>query len=271
MYSEATLESEPFLIFCRDNGVSRTISENQSFGFGELVIYQDILNQEGIFFDIGMNIGAISFQLKKRNPSLKIFGFEPIREFYDLAVKNLSKFDDVTCFNIGLGNRKSTVGLPHFPVNRISNFGATELSDVGSEYWVEIQRLDNISELFGVLPNLVKIDVEGQENLVLQGMENLIHDDIYLSIEADRPLVTEKCIDILKDHQLKIYFGALAVTDRLNENRNKDYDNLSTAHIIACYRPTPWIKKLLKPINNYNDYYDRIAPMIDRTLQRHSE
>ena len=78
MYSEAILESEPFLVFRRDNGVSRTISENQSFGFGELAIYQDILNQEGIFFDIGMNIGAISFQLKKRNPSLKIFGFEPI-------------------------------------------------------------------------------------------------------------------------------------------------------------------------------------------------
>ena len=90
MYTEATLENDQFFVFTSDSGVSKTIVENACYGFEELLVYDDILNKDDVFLDVGMNIGAISFQLKKRNPSLKILGFEPVREFYDLAVKNLS-------------------------------------------------------------------------------------------------------------------------------------------------------------------------------------
>lgn len=266
MFTEATLANEPFLIFASDCGVSKTIAKNSVYGFGEVKLYNDILNDGEIFLDVGMNIGAISFQFKKQNPSLKIFGFEPVREFYDLAVKNLSRFDEVICLNIGLGNQQSTIGLLKFPIDEISNFGSAELRDAGDGYRVKVQRLDDVPELSGVLPKLVKIDVEGQEDFVLQGMEKLIHDGIYLSIEADQPQTVKKCIEFLQAQKLDMYFGILAVSNRSVEGRNKEYDRLSTAHIFACYQPpSPWMKRLLVRIMNYDDYYKYIGSTLLRT------
>ena len=62
MYTEATLENDPFLIFTSDSGVSKTIAKNALFGFGEIKINDEVLNDGETFLDIGMNIGAISFQ-----------------------------------------------------------------------------------------------------------------------------------------------------------------------------------------------------------------
>ena len=268
MYTEATLDKEPFLIFSKDNGVSQIIAQNSSFGFAELKIYDDILEDGETFLDIGMNIGAISFQIKKRKPSIRVFGFEPIKEFYNLAVENLSRFDGVNCFNIGIGIKNSIIGLRKFPTDSIANFGSTKLYSSGSEYFVKIQRLDAIPELIGVLPKLVKIDVEGQEDLVLQGMEKLIHDNIYLSIEADRPKTVKKCIEFLKFKKFNIFFGTLAITNRLEKNRNIQYDKLSTPHIFACYKAaSPWMARLTKPIGTYDDYCKYIDPIFQRTRE----
>ena len=79
MHTESTSKNDPFLIFTSDSGVSKTIAENSCSVFGEIKIYEDILNDGETSLDIGMNIGAISFQLKKRNSSLTIFGFDSAR------------------------------------------------------------------------------------------------------------------------------------------------------------------------------------------------
>ena len=265
MYTEATLENDPFFVFTSDSGVSKTIAENSCYGFGEIKIYEDILNDGEIFLDIGMNIGAISFQLKKRNPSLKIFGFEPVREFYDLAVKNLSQFDGVNCFNIGLGSEEHTIGLPQFPITNVSNFGSTKLRDVGDEYRVKVQRLDNVPELLGVLTKLVKIDVEGQEDLVLDGMEKLIHDDICISIEADRPDTVRNYLEFLKSHKFNMSFGKLKMTNIKSENRNRHYDSLSTVHIFAYYEQPSLYMNRMSTMSDFDEYYSFIKPMIERS------
>ncbi|MDA8574951.1 FkbM family methyltransferase [Alphaproteobacteria bacterium] len=264
MYTEATLENDPFLVFSSDSGVSKVIAENSCYGAGELLVYEDILNDNDVFFDVGMNIGAISFQLKKRNPSLKIFGFEPVKEFYDLAVRNLSQFDGVNCFNIGLGSEEHTIGLPQFPITNVSNFGSAKLRDAGDEYRVKVQRLDDVPELSGVLPKLVKIDVEGQEDLVLDGMEKLIHDNICISIEADKPDTVKNYLEFLRSHKFNLSFVSLKMTNINSESRNIRYDNLSTAHIFAYYQqPSPYMNRM-STILNFDEYYSFIKPMIER-------
>ena len=264
MYTEAKLENDPFLIFSSDSGVSKVIAENSCYGAGELLVYEDILNKDDIFLDVGMNIGAISFQLKKRNPSLKIFGFEPVKEFYDLAVRNLSQFDDVNCFNIGLGSEEHTIGLPQFPITKVSNFGSTELRDAGDEYWVKVQRLDNVPELLGVLPKLVKIDVEGQEDLVIDGMEKLIHDNICISIEADRPDTVRNYLEFLRSHKFNLSFGSLQMTNIKSESRNRRYDRLSTVHIFAYYEQPSRYMNRMSTMSDFDEYYSFIKPMIER-------
>ena len=66
MYTEVTLDNDPLLIFTSDSDVSKIIEGNSCYGFGEIKIYEDILNNGETFLDIGMNIGAISFQLEKQ-------------------------------------------------------------------------------------------------------------------------------------------------------------------------------------------------------------
>ena len=90
MYTGVTTENDPFLVFTSDSGVSKIIEGKSCYGFGEIMIYEDTVNNGETFLDIGTNIGAISFQLKKQNPSLTIFGSDSARGIYDLRLKNIS-------------------------------------------------------------------------------------------------------------------------------------------------------------------------------------
>ena len=266
MYRSVILGNEAFTVFENDNGVSKTISETASYGIGEIKIYEDILNEGDVFFNVGMNIGAISFQLKNRKHGLKIFGFEPVKEFFHLATQNLSSFNDVTCLNMGAGAEDGAIDLRGFALDKVSNFGAAELRHTGTDYQVAVRRLDCVDEISGVSPTLVKIDVEGQEDKVLQGMAGIIHKNLYISIEADRPETVKKYIDFLKKNKFDLYFGHLAMTDRTREGRNTEYDARSTIHIFACFLPpTPWMKRLLKNISNFDDYLQHALPILQRS------
>jgi FkbM family methyltransferase len=142
------------------------------------------LNKKNIkvIFDVGANVGQFANLILRTNPNATIYSFEP----HPASFKKLSeiKHDNFNCFNIGLGEKTSTMtlydykdkeGSSHAALSKdvITNIHNSEAQAIE----VEIKRLDDfcnenkIDEI-----DFLKIDVEGFELDVLKGASHFIKD-----------------------------------------------------------------------------------------------
>jgi FkbM family methyltransferase len=126
-----------------------------------------------IFADVGANIGLISLSLAKVCPNLEIFAFEPDHNILDKFRQNLN-------LNSGLSGRIHLIekavtdidGELFFqPSIDPKNIGLGKIirqdrADPGS-LRVPTVRFDNFFANIGRYPDVVKIDVEGEEGFVL--------------------------------------------------------------------------------------------------------
>lgn len=125
--------------------------------------------------DVGANIGLLSMTFARlAGPSGHVFAFEPESELFatlELNCRN-NGFKNISCFNMALGAKTGTSLLFVSDLHRGDNrmFGAETSSRKTRE--VNISRLDDIIKDQHV--DFVKIDVQGYEMRVLQGMERLI-------------------------------------------------------------------------------------------------
>jgi FkbM family methyltransferase len=174
-------------------------------------------SEGGIFVDIGANIGyytltwvnaregnrCISVEASPRNltllkSNLELNGLEKACDLYPLAVSNVS------------GNVSFSLG----PQSQTGWGGISDGSGVG-EITVPCERLDNlISEEKHI--RLLKIDVEGAEALVLEGMTSLLErrqvDEIWFEDNIARRsqlnISFERLIAHLKKHQYVVRQGS---------------------------------------------------------------
>lgn len=139
--------------------------------------------QEPILLDVGANIGDYSFELSKIFPNAKIYSFEPNPSSYKILVKNVKGFDNLKCFNIGLGSQSGEMKIFTYKgdteTQHASLFEKVLLdlhknNDLVS-FNVEIDSIDNFckSTSLGKI-DFLKIDTEGYELEVLKGALALI-------------------------------------------------------------------------------------------------
>lgn len=152
-----------------------------------------------IVFDIGANIGLFSlFFAKSVHPNGQIFSFEPNPIVYKELLRNLAvnNFSNIRTFQLAVGssNYKDKLVFP------LSNKGTGTLNkniqaDITSRNSldivtaeIEVVSLDNFifnEELS--LPDFIKIDVEGFEFDVLNGMKNILRNkkpELYIEIHG---------------------------------------------------------------------------------------
>lgn len=145
----------------------------------------DISAKGGIFFDIGANIGIYSMYACYKNSDLQVYSFEPVSNNFFSLQKNIlaNKFSNIYAFNFAFSN-----------TNKISNLYISDIRDGNSGAQIESPINEN-GELFGALkiekiitfsidfliekfnfpvPNYIKIDVDGRETDILNGMQNTL-------------------------------------------------------------------------------------------------
>jgi FkbM family methyltransferase len=143
---------------------------------------KDVLRPGDIVIDIGANVGAhalLAAHLVGRSGCVHAIEASP-KIFKRLSGNiTLNKMDNVVAYNIAVSNE---TGLTEMFLNDASNLGASTIvasvagtRDTSTEGLIPMRRLDDIVPDADLLrARLIKIDVEGAEWSVLQGMQSVL-------------------------------------------------------------------------------------------------
>jgi len=155
------------------------------------------LEEDDVLWDIGANVGLYSLWAAHKTPCKNIYSFEPSSYNYPILHTNIIKNnyqDRITAYPIGLSdfNIASEIGLEH------PNPGAASASLLSKFKNQHIQKQgcialsgDFLIDLGIPSPTHLKIDVDGIEPYIINGLENAIAEtvkSIIVEIDQTNPL-----------------------------------------------------------------------------------
>lgn len=158
--------------------------------------------------DIGANIGNHTLFFANECRVNHIYSFEPVSETYSMLCRNveINGLKQVTLHNFALGKEDAFVSIKEF---NPQNYGGTSL-EYGSKGGMECHSLDELSIDRKI--DFIKIDVEGFENEVLLGGEELI--------KRDKPVIY---VEIFEENRSAVENTLNSFGYRLKEKRFDDY------------------------------------------------
>lgn len=162
---------EPFFVNTNDRGITPWIIMGGKWETFVDDIMQELLREGDICLDIGANMGYYTIKmLSKIGIEGRVYAFEPNQELYSFLEENVSINDARDCVNlypfaVGKEKGKGRIEFEH------SNMGGGYLTETidGS---IDIVPIDQIPGFAGKI-DFIKIDVEGYEPAVFEGMARL--------------------------------------------------------------------------------------------------
>lgn len=139
----------------------------------------------GTFFDIGANVGLVTFAVTARRPDAQVFAFEPNPPAAQAWARNktLNRAAGAQLVEVAVGDSREPVALG---LDGENDLGSGRIGANGSSV-VPCTTLDDFCEERGIgSVDVVKIDVQGHEPQVLAGASRL------LARKAIRCLIVEE-------------------------------------------------------------------------------
>ena len=127
-----------------------------------------------IILDIGSNVGDTALDFASKG--LTVYGFEPVKELYELSLKNVGLNphlnDKINIFNYAVSYKKGTISIDKMD-------STLDYVDAEDSYEIEVITMEDILSKFNIKPTLLKMDCEGCEfdiirNTDLSGFEEII-------------------------------------------------------------------------------------------------
>ena len=205
------------------------------------LIYNEVIVQDEYFqgglsvedarcvLDVGANIGIFTMAVKARNPEASVYAFEAIPDTFQVLQRNVGLLDDsgVHLYNVALGTQDGGEAtftfFPNMPGNStavpslkeenrpvMDHIFGKELSDFLHQTetrTVPSRTLSSMIREAGIHAiDYLKVDVEGAEVSVLQGIEDehwqMIHQ---VAVEAHTPALRDQVCEILSNHGLEVH------------------------------------------------------------------
>lgn len=141
------------------------------------------LNESDVFFDIGANTGLYTCFASKN--CKEVVAFEPYPpNIYELQKNIQNNNNNISIFEAALSDKTGDASFnieseedSNYPGADSPGFGSGSISLEGGNLEVPTIRGDDLIEQGEIpKPNVVKIDVEGSEPLVIQGLRNGLSD-----------------------------------------------------------------------------------------------
>lgn len=178
--------------------------------------FKEIFNRDnGVVFDIGANAGSFIRATKSVLTDTKIHAFEPHPVLCDYLI---SKYPDVKVNNTCCGDKDETlyINIPDTSIVISSVLDRPVFKELKSQtihkHAVKSQTLDTYCKEHNIESiDYIKIDVEGYEFRVMQGMENLLKNNrvtcghFEILVQELHPI--EEVYTFLKKYNYKIDFN----------------------------------------------------------------
>lgn len=157
-----------------------TLMNFRAYETAETEFLKSVIQPHGVVLDIGANCGWYSLALARCCPTAVIHAFEPIPHTHEILERNIrhNGFQNVKAHRLAFLDREEMLEFLYTP--RCS--GATSLTVAGQPG--SQQSLERIScqgstlDMFcasnGLIPQIIKCDVEGAEMMVVEGGKQTI-------------------------------------------------------------------------------------------------
>lgn len=177
-------------------GVSSQIMLNRIYEPDEVSLIKKILRKckefngsDVVFIDCGANLGVFTLEASKLMKDWgKVYAFEPQKPIYNAMVQTLKLNNciNVEVYNLALGSKNGFIKVPDLDYSKNSNFGSLELNEGSFSARIDNKKISHLNYLEVSLKKLdsfnfnrvdfIKIDVEGMEDKILIGANQLIED-----------------------------------------------------------------------------------------------
>ncbi len=146
--------------------------------FSDMGFLLHFLRRDDLFFDIGANIGSYMV-LASAHVAAKTFAFEPIPSTFSSLQKNIVVNDIaalVTACNVGVGSKNGKLCFTALQDSVNHVIQATQEGNPENTVEVDVVTIDEIVKINDI-PVMIKIDVEGFETEVINGMQSTLIND----------------------------------------------------------------------------------------------
>ncbi len=182
--------------------------------------------------DIGANIGMFTLLVKRVAPEANVYAFEPMRETFQVLEENIRLHNcaDVHAFNLAIGNQdhseKTFTYFPHMPGNTTATPVLKEVQKIGLDQifgkelsdflnqaelrTAQVRTISSVMREYAITDvDYLKIDVEGDEIAVLQGIEEQHWSIIrQVVVETHSEQLREEARAYLEDRQYQVFEDA---------------------------------------------------------------
>jgi FkbM family methyltransferase len=182
------LQSGSFKFYTNQNNTtSQYIFWHGPYYIEYTTIFEDLIKKCHCFFDVGSHAGYYSLIAATVNSEIKVVAFEPAKGPFYYLQKNiqLNHFENrVRAEQMALGDKDGEAEflegihskyfyLKHnlIAVGNLSNYQPNRAMKKTN---VKIRTLDHFSFESGMLPDIIKMDTEGTENLILIGSDHVL-------------------------------------------------------------------------------------------------
>ena len=171
----------------------------------------------GVLFDIGAHSGLISALFCAANPKNKVVSFEPspLSREKLIAIRDLNKIADrMQIEQSGIGEKSATVTMEFDPVG-----GYVQTQRFDHSMWaapqsidVKIESISDAANRLDVVPEFLKIDIEGYEYEAIKGSlefiaahKPLLFLEIHLNYLEARQLSAKALVTMLREAGYRLY------------------------------------------------------------------
>jgi FkbM family methyltransferase len=190
VYADAEGLAAPAMMFLADMLANQPYSD----------LPLDTLTGEEYLLDAGANAGFFTILACLTHPRLKAYCIEPHPDTYKLLERNLSLnglSDRVICLNEALSDQDGILSMRCRPHSSML-IAQDETSGTEQPLPISARRLDSLVHDLGGVFTVIKMDVEGHEQSVLEGAQEVLKQVRSLAIETHSSTLADACTGLLE-------------------------------------------------------------------------
>lgn len=154
----------------KPRGIAALVNAMGTYDYNNMHLVKALLGHlRGTFIDVGANIGAYTLVASEVSEA-NVVSVEPHPQTFAILVDNvrLNRRYNVTCLNVALSERNGELRLTDEAEPELNHVVAS--GDGAGPISVASRRLETLCRQLNVIPEVLKIDVEGHQQPVLNGM-----------------------------------------------------------------------------------------------------